>query len=78
MAKKQVFVVWTSRPSKASYRNPAVGSLKRVHRRFGLKGKFSSATVVGYHTYAGRTRTIIRVTYGWGTNQVSSYDYFEA
>lgn len=78
MAKKQVFVVWTSRPSKVSYRHPAVGSHSRVHRRFGLKGKFSSAQALGYHTYAGKPRLVIRVTYGWGTNQVSSYDYFEA
>jgi hypothetical protein len=77
MAKQQVFVVQSSLDNKPTYKRPAVGSLRRVMRRFTRGGKFNSSVVVGRHMYAGKSRYVFRTTLGFGTNQVAWFDWFE-
>lgn len=78
MAKKQTFVIQSSLNRKVSYRNRAVGNPARVHRRFTRGGKFHSCLFQTIVYHAGKLASVYRTTYGWGTNQIAWYDWYEA
>ena len=78
MAKKTVFVVQSSLNRKVSYRNRAAGNPARVHRRFTRGGQFHSCMYLTNARHAGKLVSVYRTTYGWGTNQIAWYDWYEA
>ena len=78
MSKKQTFVVQSSMDGSVSYRNRAVGNPTRVHRRFTRGGEFNSCRYLLKARHGGRLVDVYRTIYGWGTNQIAWYDWYEA
>ena len=78
MSKKQTFVIQSSLNPQVTIRNKAVGNAARVHRRFTRGGEFFSCLYQGLYLHGGRIVKGYRTTYGWGTNQMAWYDWYEA
>ena len=78
MSKKQTFVIQSSMDGSVSYRNRAVGNPTRVHRRFTRGGKFHSCLYLMMVFHGRKLVNVYRTTYGWGTNQIAWYDWYEA
>jgi hypothetical protein len=77
MAKKQVFVIQSSLHPQVTIHNKAVGNAARIRRRFTRGGEFFSCLYQGLY-HAGKLVSVYRTTYGWGTNQMAWYDWYEA
>ena len=78
MAKKQIFVIQSSLHPQVTLQNRAVGNAARVRRRFTRGGEFFSCLYQGLYLHGGRLVKGYRTTYGWDTNQIAWYDWYEA
>lgn len=78
MAKKTVFVVQSSLNPQVTIHNKAAGSPARIHRRFTRGGEFFSCLYQGLYLHGGKLVKGYRTTYGWDTNQMAWYDWYEA
>jgi hypothetical protein len=78
MARGTVYVIQSSMDRTVSVRRRAAGSPARIHHRFTRGGKFFSCEVQGSLLVGGRRVTKYRTMYGFGTNQIAWYDWYEA
>lgn len=70
---RTIAVVQSSINKRISVRNQARGSKQRIHTRFTRGGKFHECKFL--HTLKGKR--VFRTTYGFGTNQIAWYDWYE-
>lgn len=78
MAKKQVFVIRSSLHPQVTLQNTAVGNAARIHRRFTRGGEFFSCMYLCLLWRNDRPVRVFRTMYGFGTNQIAWYDWYEA
>jgi hypothetical protein len=76
MSRERLYVVASSGNRHVGFKNPAVGNRSRVTRRFAGRGKYCGTQFLRYRICAGKFRAVFRSTYGWGTSDVSWFDYY--
>jgi hypothetical protein len=78
MAKKQIFVFRSSLHPQVTLQNKAVGNAARVRRRFTRGGEFFLCLYQGLYLHGSEIVRGYCTIYGWGTNQIAWYDWYEA